>query len=457
MINRLLIATLLCLPLLAHGDEAKVHEKILPNGLKILLKEDHRSPVVVSQVWYKVGASYEPNGITGISHMLEHMMFKGTNDYPAGQFSRIIAENGGSENAFTAEDYTAYFQTLEKSRLEVSFKLEADRMRNLHLLADELKKELEVVTEERRMRTDDKPRAKMEEQFKAMVFSSSPYKNPVIGWAADIAAYQVEDLQAWYQRWYAPNNATLVVVGDIEPQATFALAERYFADLSPSVIQPLKPQVEMPQSGVRKMTVKFPAKLAYLMLGYKVPSLVSLGADNTDAYALEVLASVLDGGSSARLSSRLVRGKQIASGINVQYNLTSRLPDLFSLEGTPAEGKTVLDLEAALKAEIKQLQTTLISQQELQRVKAQVLANAVYERDSNFYQGMLLGIFETVGLGWQKVDDYVNKINQITPEQVREVVKKYLIDDHLNVAYLEPQPITEQPKPSAISGGRHAN
>jgi zinc protease len=157
------------------------------------------------------------------------------------------------------------------------------------------------------------------------------------------------------------------------------------------------------------------------------------------------------------LSSRLVRGKQIASGINVQYNLTSRLPDLFSLEGTPAEGKTVLDLEAALKAEIKQLQTTLISQQELQRVKAQVLANAVYERDSNFYQGMLLGIFETVGLGWQKVDDYVNKINQITPEQVREVVKKYLIDDHLNVAYLEPQPITEQPKPSAISGGRHAN
>jgi zinc protease len=457
MINRLLLGALLCLPLLAHSEDGTVHEKILPNGLKILLKEDHRSPVVVSQVWYKVGASYEPNGITGLSHMLEHMMFKGTDTHPAGEFSRIIAENGGSENAFTGEDYTAYFQTLEKSRLEVSFQLEADRMRHLKILPDELKKELEVVTEERRMRTDDQPRAKMEEQFKAMAFSNSPYKNPVIGWPADIAAYQVDDLQAWYQRWYAPNNATLVVVGDIEPQATFALAEQYFSELNPSEIKPLKKQTEIEQRGVRKMTVKLPAKLPYLILGYKVPSLVSVAAANEwEVYALEVLSSVLDGGNSARLSSRLVRGQQIASGVDAQYNLLSRLPDLFTLEGTPADGKTVAQLETALKAEIKQLQTELISNDELQRVKAQVLANAVYERDSNFYQAMLLGSFETVGLHWKKVDDYVNKINQITAEQVRTVAKNYLIEDHLNVAYLEPQPMTEQPKPSAI-GGRHAH
>jgi len=201
--------------LVAQATVTTVHEQTFGNGLKVLVKEDHRSPVVVSQIWYKVGSSYEPSGITGISHMLEHMMFKGTKLYPAGEFSRIIAENGGQENAFTGDDYTAYFQTMEKSRLEISFKLEADRMRNLDLKADELAKELQVVTEERRMRTDDQPHAKTLEQFNAVAFANSPYKNPVIGWPSDIANYQVEDLQAWYQQWYAPNNATLVVVGDV--------------------------------------------------------------------------------------------------------------------------------------------------------------------------------------------------------------------------------------------------
>lgn len=450
-----ILKVLLCVPFLAQAGEVRVHEKTLSNGLKILLKEDHRSPVVVSQVWYKVGSSYEPNGITGISHMLEHMMFKGTDDYPMGEFSRIIAENGGDENAFTGEDYTAYFQTLEKSRLEVSFKLEADRMRHLHLLADELKKELEVVTEERRMRTDDQPRENMTEQFRAVAFTNSPYKNPVIGWPADIAAYKIEDLQAWYQRWYAPNNATLVVVGDIDPQATFALAESYFGQLQPSEIKPLKPQTEVEQRGVRKLTVKVPAKLPYIIMGYKVPTLKTAKTE-TDAYALEVLAGVLDGGSSARLSSRLLRGKQIASSVDASYDLASRLDDLFTLEATPAEGKTVLDMEQALKDEIKQLQTELVSAEELKRIKAQVLADNVYERDSNFYQAMLLGTFETVGLGWQKYDEYVSKVNAITPQQIRDAARKYLIEDHLTVAYLDPQPITEQPKTSTI-GGRHAH
>ncbi|MGZ8959771.1 MAG: M16 family metallopeptidase, partial [Methylosarcina sp.] len=256
MKQRLLSALLLSLPALAVSSESKVSEHILKNGLKVLVKEDHRSPVAVSQVWYKVGSSYEPGGITGISHMLEHMMFKGTDKHPAGEFSRIIAENGGQENAFTGQDYTAYFQTMESSRLAVSFELEADRMRHLHLLADELKKELQVVTEERRMRTDDNPQAKMSEYFMAMAYTNSPYKHPVIGWPADIAHYTIEDLQAWYQRWYAPNNATLVVVGDVQPKAVFALAEQYFAELKPSEIQPVKPQTEIPQLGPRKMTVK---------------------------------------------------------------------------------------------------------------------------------------------------------------------------------------------------------
>ncbi len=455
---KFLFVALCCLPLGVNSAESdnKVYEKVLKNGLKILIKADHRSPVVVTQIWYKVGSSYEPNGITGISHMLEHMMFKGTEKYPAGEFSKIIAENGGNENAFTGQDYTAYFQTLEKSRLEISFKLEADRMRNLHLLKEELVKELEVVTEERRMRTDDKPRSKTYEQFMAIAFSNSPYKNPVIGWPTDIAAYTVEDLEAWYQRWYAPNNATLVVVGDIDPEEVFSLAEKYFANLKPSEIKPLKPQTEMEQQGVRTITLKLPAKLPYLIMGYKVPVLNTV-EDDTEAYALEVLAGILDGGNSARLSKNLVRGQQIAVSASAGYSLISRLDDLFTFSATPVEGKTITELETALKAEIKLLQTDLVSDEELQRIKAQVLASAVYERDSNFYQAMLLGRFETVGIGWQEMNYYVEKVNKITAKQVRDVAIKYLIEDKLSIAYLDPQPITKQPKSASIAGVRHAN
>ncbi len=453
---RVIIVSLLCLPILVQAGGSEVHERILENGLRILVKEDHRSPVVVSQVWYKVGSSYEPGGITGISHMLEHMMFKGTDHYPAGEFSRIIAENGGRENAFTGRDYTAYFQTLEKSRLEVSFKLESDRMRHLHLLADELKKELQVVTEERRMRTDDKPRAKTREYFMAMAFSNSPYKNPVIGWPSDIAHYQIEDLQAWYQRWYAPNNATLVVVGDVQTEAVFKLAGKYFAKLKPSDIKSLKPRTEVEQHGIRKITVKLPAKLPYILMGYKVPVLKTT-AQEWEAYALEVLAGILDGGNSARLASRLVRGKQIAVSAGAGYGLYSRMSELFMLDATPAQGKTVFDMEYALKEEIYQLKSELVSNEELQRVKAQVLASAVYERDSDFYQAMQLGMLETVGLGWQKVDEYVSKVNQVTAEQVREVARQYLLEDRLSIAYLQPQPISKQSQSRKVAGGRHAH
>jgi zinc protease len=439
----------------AKPSEPRVYERTFENGLKVLVQEDHRSPVVVSQVWYKVGSSYEPGGITGISHMLEHMMFKGTENYPAGEFSRIIAENGGKENAFTGRDYTAYFQTMEKSRLEVSFKLESDRMRHLKLDADELKKELEVVTEERRMRTDDQPRSKTHEHFLAMAFSNSPYKNPVIGWPSDIARYQVEDLQAWYEKWYAPNNATLVVVGDVQPDEVFTLAEKYFAGLKPSQIDPVKPQDEIEQLGTRKMTVKVPAQMPYLVMGYKVPVLNTV-KDDKDVYALEVLSGILDGGQAARLSTRLVRGQQIAVQAGAEYSLISRLNDLFLLDGTPAEGKTVFDLEYALKQEIYDLKTQLVSDEELQRVKAQVLAGAVYERDSNFYQAMQLGMYETVGMGWEKVDDYVDKIHQITAEQVRDVARRYLVEDQLTIAYLQPLPMTEKTKTHA-KGGRHAH
>jgi len=455
MKHKLAVMMLVCPLLSAQADTGKVHEHTFPNGLKLLVKEDHRSPVVVSQVWYKVGASYEPGGLTGISHMLEHMMFKGTQAYPAGEFSRIIAENGGQENAFTGSDYTAYFQTMEKSKLEISFKLEADRMRNLDLKAEELEKELQVVTEERRMRTDDQPRSKTQEQFNAVAFTNSPYRNPVIGWPDDIARYKVTDLQAWYQKWYAPNNATLVVVGDVETGQVVKLAEQYFAGLQPGPIEPVKPQLEAAQMGMRKLTVKAPAKLPYIMMGYKVPVL-NTAKPESEAYALEVLTAILDGGNSSRLASRLVRGKQLAVTAGAGYDFTARLPELLLLEATPAEGKTVFDLEYALREEVLQLKAELVSEEELARVKAQVLAHDVYQKDSNFYQAMELGMLETNGIGWRKAGEYVERINQVTAEQIRDVARRYLTDDNLTIAYLDPQPITENPKPARVLGGHHA-
>ena len=236
-----------------------------------------------------------------------------------------------------------------------------------------------------------------------------------------------------------------MVVGDVNTRDVFELAQQYFGDLQPSDIVPLKPQVEMPQQGVRKMTMKVPAKLPSVVLAYHVPTLKT-AKDESEAYALEVLAGVLDGGNSARLSATLIRGKQIAVSASAGYNMGSRLDDLFELEGTPAEGKTVLDVEAALKHEIAQLQAKLIEPAELDRIKAQVLAGQVYQRDSNFYQAMQLGMMETIGLGWQKSGEYVSKINQVTAEQVRAVAQKYLIEDHLNIAYLEPQKINVSQK-----------
>ena len=213
---------------------ADVTEYQLDNGMQVIVKEDHRAPVAVSQVWYRVGASYEPDGITGISHALEHMMFKGTPQVGAGEFSRIISALGGTENAFTGSDYTAYFETLAVEHLERALELEADRMRNLLLDADEFAKEIAVVKEERRLRTEDKPSGRVYEQFNAVAWRSSPYRNPIIGWMNDLEHMTIDDLTAWYRRWYAPNNATLVVVGDVEPETVRAIAQRHFGTLAPS-------------------------------------------------------------------------------------------------------------------------------------------------------------------------------------------------------------------------------
>ncbi len=245
-----------------------IQESTLSNGLKVVVQQDHRSPVLVSQVWYRAGSMDEVNGNTGVAHALEHMMFKGTKKVPAGQFSRIIAAAGGKDNAFTSRDYTVFFQQLDKSRLDLAMKLESDRMQNLQITDAEFAKEIRVVKEERRWRTDDKPQAVVGEQFNAIAYQEHPYGRPVIGWMNDLEQMTAEDARNWYHTWYAPNNATLVVVGDVDPKQVFAMAEKYFGPLKAHKLPVRKNQIEPEQKGERRIIVKVPAKLPYLLMGY---------------------------------------------------------------------------------------------------------------------------------------------------------------------------------------------
>ncbi len=448
-------AALMALPMALAASEPKVFETRLENGLKILVQEDHRAPVVVSQVWYKVGASSEYAGVTGVSHMLEHMMFKGTARHPAGEFSRIVAANGGRENAFTSQDYTTYFQMLERSKLPVSLELEADRMRNVRFIETEYAKEHQVVLEERRLRTDDQPHAKLQEHFDAVAYTNSPYRNPVIGWPDDITNLSLDHVKKWYQLWYAPNNATLVVVGDVRPEDVVREARKQFGGLKPSVLPQPRVEQEVEQLGLRRLTVRLPAKLPHLLMGFKVPSLKTV-QDEKEAYALEVAAGILDGGNSARFSKNLVRGQQIAASTGVGYELYARLQTLFMIEGTPSQSQTVDSLETALLNQVKRLREEPVTEEELQRVKAQVLANHVYQLDSAFYQAMQLGTAETVGLGWKKIGEYETRINEVTAADILAAAKKYLIEDRLTVARLDPLPLPDgapAPEASAIGGG----
>lgn len=432
---------------------AKVHETILENGLKVLVKQDKRAPIAVIQVWYRVGTSYEHEGITGLSHALEHMMFKGTKKRKSGEFEKILSANGARNNAFTSQDYTAYYEVLAKDKLEVAMEIEADRMRNLVFDPEEFKKEIEVVKEERRWRTDDKPASLTREQFNAIAFLNSPYRAPVIGWMVDLEGMKTEDAYAWYKKWYTPNNATLVVVGDVEPDKVLAMAKKYFDAYKANDLPEVKARTEVKQLGKRNVVVKLPAKLASLRMGFKTPGMISAKkqddknkVEKWEPYALEVLANILDGGNSARFSKNLIRGKEIAASAGAGYYGFGRLPNMMVLTGIPAKGVSTSTLEKALLEEIEALKIELVSEAELERVKAQVVAGEVYERDSIEHVATILGSLESVGLGHELMDEFVPEIMAITAEQIQKVAKKYLIEDQLTVAELIPQPMNNNKK-----------
>jgi len=434
--------------------QAEVFEKTLSNGLKVIVKEDHRAPTVVQQIWYRAGSMDEKTGTTGVAHVLEHMMFKGTKSVPMGEFSRRIAAAGGRENAFTSYDYTAYFQQLHKSKLPLAMRLEADRMHNLLLSEKEFSKEIKVVMEERRWRTDDDAHSLVGERLMATAYQEHPYHNPIIGWMNDLENMTYLDAQDWYKTWYAPNNATLVIAGDVKASEVFALAQRHYGKIPAGKLPKRKVAGEQPQLGIKRIVVKAPAELPYFIMAYHAPTMRDVEKD-WKPYALSVLAGVLDGSDSARLNKALVREQQVAISVGAGYDSTSRGPSQFTLEGTPASGKTIAELEAAIREQLQAVVRDGVSEEELKRVRAQVTASEVYKLDSVFYQAMQIGQMESIGLTHHALPVMLKKLQAVTAQQVQDVAREILVDDHLTVAVLDPQPLNEKNKQA--KGGAHAH
>ncbi len=436
-----LLLLALCLPSLAGASSAPAtHEFRLDNGLKLIVREDHRAPVVVSQLWYKVGSSYETPGKTGLSHALEHMMFKGSAKLGPGESSRVLRELGAEENAFTSDDYTAYYQVLASDRLSVAFELEADRLASLRLPPEEFKREIEVIKEERRLRTEDNPSAKAYERFQALAFPASGYHTPTIGWMADLERMTVEELRAWYETWYVPNNATLVVVGDVVPSEVHALAQRYFGSIAQRPVPQAQIPLELSTPGQRLLTLHLPTQLPSLMMGFNVPGLATSKTPR-EVHALRLIGALLDGGYSARLPSRLERGEELVSGAGSSYDAYTRGDSLFVLSATPnvQKGKTLTEVEAGLWRQLEDLKTPPPSAEELARVRAQVIAGLVYERDSITSQATTIGQLETVGLSWQLMDGELAELSAVTPSDIQQAAQTYFTRDRLSVAHILPE------------------
>ncbi len=439
---------------LAQPALANPFETTLANGMKLIVKEDRRAPSVVHMVWYRAGAMDEPDGVSGVAHVLEHMMFKGTKEVGPGEFNARVAALGGRDNAFTGKDYTAYFQQVPPAHLSTMMALEADRMQHLVLTDEEFARELEVVKEERRLRTDDQPRALVFEQLMATAYQAHPYRRPVIGWMPDLEAMQPEDARAWYRRWYAPNNAYLVVVGDVDHREVFREAEKHYGSIAARELPARRPSSEPAQRGPRAAVVKAPAELPYVAMAWHVPALRDPESDR-EAYALDVLAAVLDGYDGARLTRNLVRDRQIAVSAGASYDTGNRGPALFYLHGVPAAGTTPDVLAAALRAELQRIRDEGISAQELARVKTQAIAAQVYKRDSLMGQAMEIGYLESAGMSWRDEERLLEGLRAVTAEEVQAVAKRYFDDLSPNTARLEPQAPGEQRPRSSAAAARH--
>jgi zinc protease len=423
----------LVVPLTADATDT-VQATTLENGLRVLILEDHRSPIISFQVWYRVGARNEARGATGIAHFLEHLMFKGTPTVGPREFARIVEQNGGRNNAFTTHDVTSYFVNIAADKLDLVARLDADRMRNLLLDPREVNSEREVIIEERRTRTEDDPGGFLGEEVSSIAFKAHPYGVPVIGWAEDIKRITPEEIRAFYKTYYTPNNALVVLVGDVNAREALATIRKHFGPIPRGPEPPAMTAAEPPQNGERRVTVLKEAQLPIVYVGYHVPN-----QQSNDAPALEMLSAILSGGRASRLYKRLVYERQLALEAGGDFSYFSFDPNLFWFWGTPLPGQTPETMEKALIEEMERFKKEPVTDEELTRAKNQVESAFVFEEDSVHRRATLLARFELIG-GYALMTQYVDRLRAVTAADVTRVAQAYFQDYRKSVGILLPRP-----------------
>lgn len=414
------------------SEDVFLHEETLPNGLKILALKDPSAALSVFQIWYHAGSINEQIGKTGLSHLLEHMMFKGTHKYGPKTFSKIIKRAGGVDNAGTSRDYVFYYQKLAPDRLRLSIELEADRIRNLIMDPQETLSERNVVMEERRLRYEDDPQNLVYEEVVSTAFKNHPYRWPVIGWMSDLRGVTRDDLWEYYRTYYVPNNALIIVAGDIDINSLMEMIRKEFGAIPRGAdVKPVRAE-EPEQRGEKRVFVKKEAELPYVLSAYKVPNIM-----HEDSPALEVLASVLSSGKSSRIYKSLIDEKRIALSAGASYSSIQKYPFLFYMYGTALPGKTIDEVESGLYEEIEKIKNQPPTEREVQKARNQIEAEFIMGQDSVFFQAEMLGMFEMLG-DWRLKDKYLEGIKNVTPEDVRRVAQKYLIEDKRTVGILIP-------------------
>ncbi|HEY7164403.1 MAG TPA: pitrilysin family protein [Candidatus Binatia bacterium] len=427
-----IVLALVCFPISTAFATTPVREVMLNNGLKVLLLEDHKSPTVAFQVWYRVGSRNEIDGKSGLSHFLEHMMFKGTPSIKPEEYARIIAKNGGRSNAFTTSDVTVYFATMSRDKIGIEIDMEADRMANALLGDTYFEAEKKVIQEERRLRTDDNPTAALDEVTSAVAFTVHPYRRPVIGWMDDIQNLTRQDLVDHYKLYYAPENAFVVIAGDFSTEEILPRIRKAFEKIPRRPEPPKMRAQEPPQKGERRVFFKKQAELPFVLMFYHAPNLKS-----PDSFALDVLSVVLASGRSSRLYRDLVYEKRLARNIDAGYSSVSIDPGGFSVTAQVMPGRTPDEVEKEIDTLLEQIKSDPITERELQKAKNQIESSFIFAQDSIFGQATKIGYYEAAG-GWRQMDQYIPGIRQVTREDIRRVAAHYLDRDHRTVGVLIP-------------------
>jgi zinc protease len=424
----LLAAGLLSSP----AQATNVREFLLHNGLKVLLLEDHKSPAVTFQVWYRVGSRNEKDGKSGLAHFLEHMMFKGTPKTEPEEYSRIIAKNGGRSNAFTTTDVTVYFATMSREKIGIELELEAERMTQALLSEKYFEPEKKVIQEERRLRTEDNPVSALAEVANAVAYTVHPYRRPVIGWMDDIQNLTRQDMVEFYRQYYLPNNAFIVVVGDFSAEQLMPKIKAAYGKI-PRGPEPPKLRVQEPtQTGERRVVFKKEAELPFLLMFYHAPNL-----KHPDTFALDLLTVVLAGGRSSRLYHDLVYQKRLTRGIDADYSSVSMDPSGVSISAQLMPGKEPAEVEREIDRALGSLKSDLITERELQKAKNQIEASFIFSQDSVFGQAMKIGYYEATG-DWRRMDSYLDGIRNVTREDIRRVAQQFFDQDRRTVGILIP-------------------